>query len=88
MGVFTAEGRLLHRASPHPAQDPCPRAPTNVTACFRVPSPPGMSAVCVWWGPKDLAQLMGPHPDCTWNHLVGRCDVQAPQADQVCSSTV
>ena len=62
MGVFTAEGRLLHRASPHPARDPCPRAPTNVTACFRVPSPPGMSAVRVWWGPKDLAQLMGPPP--------------------------
>lgn len=52
------------------------------------PSPPGMSAVCVWWGPKDLAQLMGPHPDCTWDNLVRRCDAQAAQADQVRSSTV
>lgn len=58
------------------------------TCSGRVLSPPGMSVVCVWWGPKNLARLMGPHPDCSWDHLIGRCDAQAPQADQVCSSTV
>ena len=69
---------LLRTPAPGPHQHDRLLQSQVRTCSGRVLSPPGMSVVCVWWGPKNLARLTGPHPDCSWDHLVGRCDAQHP----------
>ena len=38
-----------------------------------------LSAVCVWWGPKDLAQLMGPPTDCIGTTWLGGVTSRPPR---------